>query len=186
MKSIEPTETVIAKTKEWLEKAVIGLNLCPFAKAVYIKNQIRFTVSEATTDEDLLSDLVTEIKYLSETDAKKTDTALLILPNVLEDFLDYNEFLEIADRALVEMGFEGIFQIASFHPKYQFAGTEQDDISNFTNRSPYPILQLLREDSISKAVDSYTDIKSVPDKNIETMNKLGINGWKKLNIPSGS
>jgi hypothetical protein len=173
-------ETVILRTKEWLEKAVIGLNLCPFAKAAYVKNQIRFKVSEALNEEDLLKDLLAEMKFLNESRASVTDTTVLIHPEVLKDFSDYNRFLEVADNALVELNLEGILQVASFHPEYQFEGTKKDDISNYTNRSPYPILHLLREESVSKAIDSHPNAESIPDKNIETMNKLGITGWKKL------
>jgi hypothetical protein len=183
---IATPENVIAKTKEWLEKAVIGLNLCPFARAAYVNNQIRFKVSDATVEADLLKELITEMKYLEKTDASVTDTTLLIHPKVLQNFLDYNQFLEIANNALVELELEGILQIASFHPQYQFAGTNKEDISNFTNRSPYPILHLLRENSVSNAIDSHPDAEKIPDKNIETMKALGIAGWNKLNISRNS
>ncbi|MES2769309.1 MAG: DUF1415 domain-containing protein [Bdellovibrionota bacterium] len=184
MSNSETPEIVISKTKEWLEKAVIGLNLCPFARNVYVKNQIRFVVSAASNEDDLLRELIIEMKHLNQTDVSITDTTLLIHPEVLQNFLDYNQFLDVVESALVALDLEGTLQVASFHPQYQFAGTSADDISNFTNRSPYPILHLLREESISKAVDSYPDAESVPDKNIDTMNKLGMLGWKKLNIPS--
>ena len=177
---MEASEIVISKTKEWLEKAVIGLNLCPFAKAAYVKNQIRFKVSRAINREDLLKDLINEMKHLNETVASTTDTTLLIHPEVLEDFMEYNEFLEVAECSLMELGLEGVLQIASFHPNYQFAGTQPNEISNFTNRSPYPILHLLREESVSRAIDSYPNAEGIPDKNIETMNKLGLAGWKTL------
>lgn len=176
------SEAIIQNTKEWLEKAVIGLNLCPFAKAAYIKNQIRFVVSEATNEDALLRDLIHEMKHLKETPASTTDTTVLIHSKVLKDFLDYNEFLNVADNALIEMELEGVLQVASFHPKYQFDGTDEDDISNYTNRSPYPILHLLREESVSRAIDSYPNAEGIPEKNIETMTKLGIAGWKKLGI----
>lgn len=176
------SDMVINKTKEWLEKAVIGLNLCPFARAAYIKNQIRFVVSTATDTDGLLIDLIAEMKHLARTEASVTDTTVLIHPEVLKDFLDYNEFLEVADATVIELGLEGTLQVASFHPQYQFAGTLADDISNYTNRSPYPILHLLREESISNAVDTYPNAEGIPDKNIETMNKLGIAGWKKLGL----
>lgn len=173
-------EVIIEKTKDWLEKAVIGLNLCPFARAAYIKNQIRFVVSLANNEADLLKDLIAEMKYLVNVKASVTDTTLLIHPEVLKDFSDYNQFLDVAESALVELKLEGVLQIASFHPQYQFENTTVDDISNFTNRSPYPILHLLREKSISDAIDSYPNAEGIPDKNIETMNKLGLDGWKKL------
>lgn len=178
-------KTIIAQTQEWLEKAVIGLNLCPFAKSVHIKKQIRYVVSKAQTEDDLLKDLISELRFLSQTQASEVDTTLVIHPKVLKDFYEYNEFLDVADAALVEMDLDGIIQVASFHPRYQFAGTTSDDITNYTNRSPYPILHLLREESVSKAVDSVPDADSIPDQNIETMNRLGIEGWKKLGIPEG-
>lgn len=185
MKS-DSTDTIIAKTKEWLEKAIIGLNLCPFARSVYVKNQVRFVVSESQNEDALLRDLIQEMKHLKETDPKTTDTTLLIHPHVLQDFLDYNQYLDVVESAIIEMKLEGVLQVASFHPQYQFADTSPDDISNYTNRSPYPILHILREESVSNAIDSYPDAEGIPDKNIETMNKLGITGWKKLNIPSRS
>lgn len=176
------TDLIINKTQEWLEKAVIGLNLCPFAKSAYIKNQIRFVVSSAKTEEELLNDLIVEMKHLVTTQASETDTTILIHPEVLGGFSDYNQFLGIADSALTELNLDGVLQIASFHPDYQFSGTPPNDISNYTNRSPYPILHLLRESSVSKAIDSYPNAESIPNKNIETMNKLGIEGWNKLGI----
>lgn len=167
-------------TQEWLEKAVIGLNLCPFAKAVHLKKQIRYVVSAAKTTDELLHDLLLELKFIEKADPTEVDTTLLIHPNVLHDFLDYNDFLETAELALEELNLVGIIQIASFHPQYQFEGTEPDDISNYTNRSPYPTLHLLREDSVSKAVDSYPAVSEIPENNIKTLNNLGLAGWKKL------
>jgi hypothetical protein len=174
------SEVVITKTKEWLEKVVIGLNLCPFAKAVHVKKQIRYVVSPAVNREELLKDLVAELNYLTRISASETDTTLLIHTEVLQDFFDYNEFLSVADQALVDLNLVGVLQVASFHPSYQFAGTKPDDISNFTNRSPYPMLHLLREASVTKAIDSYPNVEGIPDKNIETINKLGVDGFKKL------
>jgi hypothetical protein len=174
---------IIADMQTWLQKAVIGLNLCPFAQAVHIKNQIRYQVSSATTEEQLLRDLIAELQFLVKADPDAVDTTLLIHPEVLNDFLEYNDFLEIAEAALLELELEGVIQIASFHPRYQFAGTEVDDISNYTNRSPYPALHLLREESVTRAVDSHPDIDSIPEKNIATMKALGLDGWKKLGIP---
>lgn len=170
----------INDTQEWLVKAVIGLNLCPFAKAVHIKEQIRYTVSPATTVEALLLDLAKELEYLAETSADKTDTTLLIHPHVLQDFMDYNEFLDLADGLLEQLDLDGELQIASFHPQYQFAGTEADDITNFTNHSPYPTLHILREDSLDKAVEAFPEAEAIFETNIATMQKLGIEGWKKL------
>ncbi len=176
-------QQVIANTQTWLQKAVIGLNLCPFAKAVYERKQIRFQVSSAVNKEQLLRDLLHELQFMARTDANEVDTTLLIHPGVLNDFLEYNDFLDTAEAAVVEMKLEGVIQIASFHPQYQFAGTEAEDISNYTNRAPYPTLHLLREDSVTRAVDSFAEVDSIPEKNIATMKALGLKGWKKLGIP---
>lgn len=183
--SITPTtESVIAAVQAWIEKAVIGLNLCPFAKAVYVKKQIRYVVSTATNEEDLLDELDRELKILHATDAEETDTTLLILTGMLADFLDYNDFLDTADDLIETLEFDGEIQIASFHPDYQFAGTQADDIENYTNRSPYPILHLLRESSIDQAVSAFPDAKNIYEKNMETLRKLGKQGWLELNLPS--
>jgi hypothetical protein len=170
----------IQDTQDWLLKAVIGLNLCPFAKAVHIKEQVRYFVSEATSVELLLQDLANELEHLAETSPEKTDTTLLIHPHVLQDFLDYNEFLDLADGLLEELNLDGELQIASFHPHYQFANTEVDDITNFTNRSPYPTLHIIREDSIDKAVEAFPEAEAIFETNMATMEKLGLDGWKKL------
>lgn len=171
---------IIANTKLWLEKAVIGLNLCPFAKAVHVKNQIRYMVSAATTPEELLVDLIAELEILAERPAEQIETTLLIHPGVLKDFLDYNDFLEVADGAVEDLDLGGILQVASFHPQYQFDGTAPDDIDNYTNRSPYPTLHLLREESIEKAVAAYPQTDTIFEKNIETLRKLGHDGWARL------
>lgn len=171
---------VVAETRDWLTKAVIGLNLCPFAKAVQVKDQIRFAVSDATDAEGVLTDLQDELALLAETDPEKVDTTLLIIPDALDDFLDFNDFEELSDRLLKRMRLVGEVQVATFHPQFQFAETQPDDIENYTNRSPYPILHLLREDSIDRAVESFPDASEIYEKNIETMNKLGLEGWKKL------
>jgi len=170
----------IEETQDWLIKAVIGLNLCPFAKAVHVKEQIRYIVSDARNEEALLEDLARELEHLAEISPNKTDTTLLIHPYVLKDFLDYNNFLELADQLLEDMQLDGELQIASFHPDYQFADTEFDDITNFTNRSPYPTLHLIREDSIDKAVEAFPEAETIYETNMETMKKLGATGWKKL------
>ncbi|MGE8642797.1 MAG: DUF1415 domain-containing protein, partial [Achromobacter sp.] len=171
---------VVAETRDWLTKAVIGLNLCPFAKAVQVKDQIRFAVSDATDAEGVLTDLQDELALLAETDPEKIDTTLLIIPDALDDFLDFNDFEELSDRLLKRMRLVGELQVATFHPLFQFADTQPDDIENYTNRSPYPILHLLREDSIDRAVESFPDAAEIYEKNIDTMNKLGLEGWKKL------
>lgn len=171
---------VAAETRHWLNQAVIGLNLCPFAKAVQVKDQIRFAVSDATDAEGVLTDLQDELALLAETDPEKIDTTLLIIPDALDDFLEFNEFEDLSDRLLKRMRLVGELQVATFHPQFQFADTQPDDIENYTNRSPYPILHLLREDSIDRAVESFPDAAEIYEKNIDTMNKLGLEGWKKL------
>lgn len=173
---------IIEATRHWLEKAVIGLNLCPFAKAVHVKKQIRYAVSDAENTEDLHLDLVAELEVLQLADSNDIDTTLLIHPKVLTDFLDYNDFLDIADATLAGLGLEGRIQIASFHPQYRFADTLPDDISNYTNRSPYPMLHLLREASIDRAVTAYPDAGEIFNRNIETMRRLGLHGWNFLDI----
>ena len=175
-------ETIIADTQDWLEKAVIGLNLCPFAKAVHVKKQIRYVVSAATTEDALLEELLTELRHLQDTDPDVLDTTLLIHPHVLNDFLDFNDFLDTVDVATAEPEFNDAFQVASLHPQYQFAGTKPDDIENYSNRAPYPTLHLLREDSVDKAVDAFPDVERIANNNVETLNKLGHEGWEKLGL----
>lgn len=175
-------EEAIAATKLWLEKAVIGLNLCPFAKGVHVKNQVRYVVSAAQTPEDLLAEVLKEFEVLAEASSEKIDTTLLIHPQVLTDFLDYNDFLEVVDAALEEVDLAGILQVASMHPQYQFADTELDDITNYTNRSPYPTLHILREDSIDQAVAAFPEAEMIFEKNIETMKNLGHEGWNALGL----
>jgi len=176
----ESNDQIIANTQRWIERAVIGLNLCPFAKAVHVKKQIRYVVSSATTPEELLKDLIDELELLAETSSEKIDTTLLIHPAVLGDFLDYNDFLDLADATLDELDLAGELQIASMHPLYQFADTQPDDIENYTNRSPYPTLHLLREDSVDKAVAAFPEADQIFEKNIATMAKLGHEGWDML------
>ena len=173
-------ETVIAATREWLEKAVIGLNLCPFAKAVHVKRQVRYVVSQATDEEGLLQDLLHELQLLAAADPGDIETTLLIHPFVLRDFLDYNDFLDIADAAVGELGLEGVLQVASFHPDYQFADSDPDDMGNFSNRAPYPTLHLLREDSVDKAVAAFPEADRIYEANIETLRRLGPEGWRRL------
>jgi len=170
----------IDETRSWLERAVIGLNLCPFAKAVHVKGQIRWVLSDATQPDALLAELVTELQQLAAADPEQIDTTVIVHPRVLQDFGDYNDFLGIADDALVEGELDGTLQIASFHPQYRFAGTRANDIGNFTNRSPYPTLHLLREASIDRAVAAYPDAEAIYERNIETLRRLGAAGWRKL------
>ncbi|MFA6014518.1 MAG: DUF1415 domain-containing protein [Gallionellaceae bacterium] len=176
------SEEVIAATQLWLERAVIGLNLCPFAKAVHVKKQIRYVVSAATAPEELLREVLAEFEVLAEASPEAIQTTLLIHPNVLTDFLDYNDFLEVVDAALEDVDLAGELQVASMHPLYQFADTEFDDITNYTNRSPYPTLHLLREASIDEAVAAFPEAEMIYEKNIETMQKLGHAGWEKLGL----
>ena len=172
----------IADTTRWLERAVIGLNLCPFAKAVHVKGQIRYVVSAATTPEALAEDLQRELEFLAEASAELVDTTLLIHPQVLADFLDFNDFLDVADGIVDELELDGILQVASFHPQFQFEGTEPDDITNYTNRAPFPTLHLLREDSVERAVAAFPDELAIAETNIGTLEKLGLDGWKALGI----
>ena len=176
-----PTATdPIADTRRWLEKAVIGLNLCPFAKAVYVKQQVRFVLSDASTPEALLEELAEELVLLRDTPAERIDTTLIVHPDVLGDFLDYNDFLDNADAAVEALDLQGILQVASFHPQYQFAGTAPHDVSNYTNRAPYPTLHLLREDSVERAVAAFPDPGVIVERNIATLDELGVDGWNKL------
>ena len=179
-KTVPSDAQAVADTVEWLEKAVIGLNLCPFAKAVHVKQQIRYQVSHATDAEGLLQELVSELELLAETAPEKIETTLLIHPQALTDFMDFNDFLEVADAAVEALQLDGILQVASFHPDYQFAGTMPDDISNYTNRSPYPTLHLLREASIDRAVEAFPDADVIVERNVKTLDALGHAGWAKL------
>jgi len=171
---------VEAAIRRWLERAVIGLNLCPFAKAVYVRDQVRIKVSDADNIDDLREELGEEMLLLRDTPPEQTDTTLLVLPQVLGDFLDYNDFLDDADSLLEALDLDGVLQIASFHPDYQFAGTEFDDPSNNTNRAPYPVLHLLREASIDRAVAAYPEPDAIIERNIQAMEKLGNDGYRKL------
>jgi len=175
-------EQVLGKTRLWLETAVIGLNLCPFAKAVYVKNQVRMVVSMARHADDLLEELDRELDLLVATPAGQIDTTLLIHPTLFEDFLDFNDFLEVAEGVVDEHDLEGVIQLASFHPKFQFDGTEPDDISNYTNRAPFAILHLLREDSVERAVEAFPEADAIFKTNIATLVKLGHAGWKSLGL----
>jgi hypothetical protein len=170
----------IAATHHWLEKAVIGLNLCPFARAVYVKRQIRWVESTARDALDLREDLVRELQFLAAADPETVNTTLLIHPHVLNDFLEYNDFLDVVDAAIEEHGLVSILQVASFHPAYRFKGTAPDDVENFTNRSPHPMLHLLREDSISRAIATFPDAAIIYQRNVATLRRLGPLGWHKL------
>ena len=173
-------EEIITRTQVWLERAVIGLNLCPFAKSVFVKKQVRYALTAASTPDELLAELEQELTRLAEPAPAELDTTLLIHPLAMTDFLDFHFFLAEADALIRNLGFDGVFQIASLHPHYEFAGSDADDIANFTNRSPYPTLHLLRESSIDRAVAAFPDAESIFERNIETMERLGHEGWKKL------
>lgn len=175
-----------ADTRHWLEAAVIGLNLCPFAKAVHVKRQVHYAVHLAADDDaGLLDRLLAEADALAGLDASERDTTLLMAPNTLADFLDFNDFTARAERRLARAGFEGTLQLASFHPRFQFAGTEADDIGNATNRAPYPTLHLLREESIDRAVEAFPEAEAIFERNIETLEALGADGWAALHVGPG-
>lgn len=176
-------QTVIDATRIWLEKAVIGLNLCPFAKAVYVKNQIRYVVSHARHTDQFLEELDSELERLANTDPEEIDTTLLIHPTLFPEFSVFNDLLDLAETAPEALGLEGVLQVASFHPDFQFADTQPDDMSNYTNRSPYPTLHLIRESSIARAAESFPDPSVIFERNIEVVNELGPEGWKGLGIP---
>jgi uncharacterized protein len=170
----------VADTRRWIEAVVIGLNLCPFARRPFDSNQIRFAVSDATDAATLIADLTRELEALAAAPADEVETTLLIHPNVLTDFFDYNDFLDVADGLIEELDLEGVVQIASFHPQYQFAGTPPEAVENYTNRSPYPMLHLLREESVGRAVETLADPDEVPRRNVETMRRLGREGILKM------
>ena len=177
-----PENLMVQDTLRWLERAVIGLNLCPFAKAVHVKGQVHCTVSSAVTLEALRDDLLQALKDLVVLDASVRDTTLLVVQNLLQDFADYNDFLNVADDCLLALNLEGEIQIASFHPQYQFAGTDENDITNFTNRSPHPTLHLIREASIDRAVAAFPDAEAIFEVNMATLRQLGLQGWQALEV----
>ncbi len=179
---MNPTdEQVLADTRRWIEKAVIGLNLCPFARAVYVKNQVRIVVSRARHLDAFLDELDAELTLLKDTPAEEVDTTLLVHPSLFPDFFVFNDFLNVVDEVVAEHELEGVIQVASFHPLFQFEGVDADDISNATNRSPYPTLHLLREDSVEKAIASDAgDAEKIVERNIATLQGLGHEGWQRL------
>ena len=173
-------DEVLSTTRRWLEKSVIGLSLCPFAEAPYRADRVRFFVSEQRSASGLLDELRAELLGLQACDPSRCETALLIHPWVLGDFLEYNDFLDVCDATVEDLGLEGELQVASFHPHYQFAGTESGDIENFTNRSPYPMLHLLREESVARAITAVGDTDEICRRNIRTLRELGHEGWRRL------
>jgi uncharacterized protein len=172
-----PAALAIAETRAWVRRAVIGLNLCPFARAVDAKDQIRYVFSGATDAETLLATLVVELQRLADTDPEVVDTTMVIHPKVFTDFEDFNDFLELADAAVDDLDLDGVLQVASFHPRFQFADTEPDDVTNATNRSPYPTLHLLREESVDRAVAAFPEAEAIFERNMATLEKLGPRGW---------
>lgn len=175
-------QTVLHDTQRWVQRAVIGLNLCPFAKSVQVNDRLRIVVSQAETPEDLIKDLARELLALRREDPEVVETTLLVHPRVLTDFLDFNDFLGAADALVEDLELDGLLQVASFHPDYQFEGTVLDDIENFSNRSPYPTLHLLREESIEKAMDSMEDTDAIYENNMETLRRIGLKGWQALDL----
>lgn len=175
-------DTVVADTRRWLERAVIGLNLCPFAKSVHVKGQVHCAVSAATDGPALRDDLLRELRDLAAADPGVRDTTLLVAPEAFPDFLDFNDFLAQAEAALAELDLEGIIQIAPFHPRFVFAGTRDDDITNCTNRSPYPTLHLIRESSIDRAVQAFPEAEAIYEVNMATLERLGPEGWAALGV----
>ncbi|EDM83919.1 DUF1415 domain-containing protein [Limnobacter sp. MED105] len=169
---------IVEATRRWVEQVVVAFNLCPFAKRELMKERVRFVVSKSTDEATLLDELAHELALLNVDQA--VETTLLIHPQVLQDFYQYNDFLEAADELLVDMDLEGVYQVASFHPDYQFGGTEPNDVENYTNRSPYPMLHLLREDSLSQAIDNYPEVDLIPERNIECMNEQGLEKMQSL------
>ena len=176
----------IADTRRWLERAVIGLNLCPFAKAVHVKGQIHWAAYLPAGEDGLVDTLLAEAAALVACEAAVRDTTLLIAPNTLPDFLDFNDFAVRAERLLARAGYDGVLQLATFHPQFQFGGTEVDDIGNATNRAPYPTLHLLREESVSRAVEAFPEAEEIFERNIETLEKLGAKGWAALDTGPGA
>ncbi len=173
-------ETVLEQTRAWLEQIVIGLELCPFAKPVHKKGLIRYVVSRARTPEALLEAVLEESNLLADSDPEAIDTTLLIHPEVLTDFLDYNDFLTVAELALEDLGLTGELQVASFHPQYRYAGNSADDLANYVTRSPYPMLHFLREESVDRAVAVFPEASVIVQKNIATLRTLGLDGWERL------
>ena len=171
---------VQAKVEQWLSDVVVGLNLCPFARKPQRAGLVRYSLSRATSEKELLAELLAELEYLDNTHAEQLETTLLIIPNFLQDFVDYNQFLDLADWLLERHDYEGVYQLATFHPNYQFAGTRPDDAENLTNRAPYPILHLIREDSIERVLENYPEPESIPDKNIACVKSLTPGQLKKL------
>jgi hypothetical protein len=168
----------IEQTQQWIEKIVVGLNFCPFAKRELRKNAVRFVLNESGDTQDTLEQLIAECEFLDA--HPETETTLLILPNGFDDFLHYLDLTELAEDLLAEQGYEGVYQVASFHPEYCFADADADDAANYTNRSPFPMLHLLREASLDIAIDSFPDIDSIPETNMQKARSLGAEFFKAI------
>lgn len=175
-------DEAIVATRRWLERAVIGLNLCPFAKAVHVKKQVRYVLSEATDSDALLGDLERELQYLAAVSPAETDTTLLIHPYALGDFADFTDFLDLVDVVVSTQGLAGSLQVASFHPDYCFADAQAEDLGNYTNRSPYPTLHLIREASLDRALAAFPEAATIYERNIETLERIGLDGWRALDV----
>jgi hypothetical protein len=174
--------TALADTRRWLERAVIGLNLCPFAKSVHVKGQVHYALSEAGDAAGVLEDFTRELDALLALAARERDTTLLVVPRGMEDFLTFNDVVARAERIVRKRGLEGVIQVASFHPRFVFAGAGEDDVTNYTNRAPYPTLHLLREESMDRAVAAFPDAAAIYETNMETLRKLGEEGWDALDV----
>lgn len=175
-------DAYVRDTRRWLERAVIGLNLCPFAKAVHAKGLVHYSVSGASEAAQVLDDLRLELDALAAVDSGVRETTLMIVPHCLQEFLDFNDLMGRAERAVRKRGLEGVIQLASFHPRFRFEGTDEDDITNFTNRSPYPVIHLLREESIDRAVQAFPHPESIYEANMETLRRIGRAGWDELGV----
>ncbi|MBU9270152.1 DUF1415 domain-containing protein [Burkholderia gladioli] len=183
---MNPSEAeILAATRHWLTRAVIGLNLCPFAKSVHVKGQVRYALSRASRFEDAFADLETELRALAEADPEAIDTTLVIFPFAFPEFADFSDAIHFADQLLQQLRLDGMLQIASFHPRYQFDGSEPEDIENYTNRAPYPILHLLREASIDRAVEAFPDAAEIYERNQATLRRLGHAGWREWMTEDG-
>jgi hypothetical protein len=181
-----PQQTILDATRQWISALVIGLNLCPFARRVFEAERIRYCITDVNTETSLLDVLTTELTLLAASPINEIETTLVIHPGVLQNFIDYNNFLDRAELCLADLHLEGIIQIATFHPAYQFAGTAADALENYTNRSPYPMLHLLREESISRVATDQEELLAIPERNIAMLNQLGRAALLKLLQNKGS
>lgn len=179
---MDPLEFAVADTRRWLERAVVGLNLCPFAKAVMVKQQVHIVATAAEDAQAVLADFARELDELAALDPQERDTTLLVIPRGMDDFLDFHALTVQAEKLVRKRGLEGVMQVASFHPRFVFAGVEEDDITNYTNRAPHPTLHLLREESIDRAVAAFPDPAAIYEANMETLRRLGTDGWKALGV----